>query len=154
MAASGRRVAFVPPRDVVDEFKVETANFDAADGHTAGGNVNVALKSGTNDLHGTLYEFLRNDKLSGNDFFLNRSGRPREGVERAQDLDVVPHRKRLGMGEVNERGGDGDHAHRKETLEDDTPSNGEIGIQLVADERGRQPVVLEAAARRRRGRPD
>jgi hypothetical protein len=78
--ASGRRVAFVPPRDVVEEFKVETANFDAADGHTAGGNVNVALKAGTNDLHGTLYEFLRNDKLSGNDFFLNRSGRTRDAL--------------------------------------------------------------------------
>jgi hypothetical protein len=78
--ASGRRVAFVPPRDVVEEFKVETANFDAADGHTAGGNVNVALKAGTNDLHGTLYEFLRNDKLSGNDFFLNRSGRRRDAL--------------------------------------------------------------------------
>jgi hypothetical protein len=78
--ASGRRVAFVPPRDVVEEFKVETANFDAADGHTAGGNVNVALKSGTNDLHGTLYEFLRNDKLSGNDFFLNRAGRRRDSL--------------------------------------------------------------------------
>ncbi len=76
--ASGRRVAFVPPRDVVEEFKVETASFDAQDGHTAGGTVNVALKSGTNNLHGTLYEFLRNDKLSGNDFFLNRSGRPRD----------------------------------------------------------------------------
>jgi len=76
--ASGRRVAFVPPRDVVEEFKVETASFDAQDGHTAGGTVNVALKSGSNNLHGTLYEFLRNDKLSGNDFFLNRSGRPRD----------------------------------------------------------------------------
>ncbi|MSV30322.1 MAG: hypothetical protein EXQ52_16510, partial [Bryobacterales bacterium] len=76
--ASGRRVAFVPPRDVVEEFKVETANFDAQDGHTAGGTVNVALKSGSNNIHGTLYEFLRNDKLSANDFYLNRSGRPRD----------------------------------------------------------------------------
>ncbi|MBI3209531.1 MAG: carboxypeptidase regulatory-like domain-containing protein [Candidatus Solibacter usitatus] len=76
--ASGRRVAYVPPRDTVEEFKVETASFDAQDGHTAGGTVNVALKSGSNAPHGTLYEFLRNDKLSGNDFFLNRSGRPRD----------------------------------------------------------------------------
>ncbi len=76
--ASGRRVAYVPPRDTVEEFKVETASFDAQDGHTAGGTVNVALKSGSNELHGTLYEFLRNDKLSANDFFLNRSGRPRD----------------------------------------------------------------------------
>ncbi len=78
--ASGGRVAFVPPRDVVEEFKVETANFDASDGHTAGGNVNVALKSGTNSLHGTAYEFFRNDKLAANDFFLNRSGRPRDSL--------------------------------------------------------------------------
>lgn len=71
------RVAFVPPSDVVQEFKVQTATFDAQQGHTAGATVNVALKSGTNNLHGTLYEFVRNDKLSGNDFFLNRAGRPR-----------------------------------------------------------------------------
>jgi hypothetical protein len=76
--ASGRRVAYVPPRDTVEEFKVETASFDAQDGHTAGGTVNVALKSGSNGFHGTLYEFLRNDKLSANDFFLNRSGRWRD----------------------------------------------------------------------------
>ena len=78
--ASGGRVAFVPPRDVVEEFKVETANFDAQDGHTAGANVNVALKSGTNQIHGTAYEFFRNDKLAANDFFLNRSGRPRDSL--------------------------------------------------------------------------
>lgn len=78
--ASGGRVGYVPPRDTVEEFKVETANFDAQDGHTAGGNVNVALKSGTNAVHGTLYEFFRNDKLAANDFFLNRSGRPRDSL--------------------------------------------------------------------------
>ena len=71
------RVAFVPPADAVQEFKVETANFDAQQGHTAGANVNVLLKSGTNNFHGTLYEFVRNDKLSANDFFLNRAGKPR-----------------------------------------------------------------------------
>jgi len=75
--ASGGRVAFVPPSDVVQEFKVGTASFDAQDGHTAGASVNVSLKSGTNNLHGTLYEFVRNDKLSANDFFLNRGGQPR-----------------------------------------------------------------------------
>ena len=75
--ANGGRVAFVPPSDVVQEFKVGTASFDAQDGHTAGASVNVTLKSGTNNLHGTLYEFVRNDKLSANDFFLNRGGQPR-----------------------------------------------------------------------------
>ena len=75
--ASGGRVAFVPPSDVVQEFKVGTASFDAQDGHTAGASVNVTMKSGTNNLHGTLYEFVRNDKLSANDYFLNRGGQPR-----------------------------------------------------------------------------
>jgi hypothetical protein len=78
--ASGRRVAFVPPADAVQEFKVVTASFDAQEGHTAGAKVNVMLKGGTNNLHGTLYEFVRNDKLSANDFFLNRGGKPRDAL--------------------------------------------------------------------------
>ncbi len=71
--SSGNRVAFIPPADAVQEFKVETASFDAQQAHGAGATVNVMLKSGTNDLHGTLYEFVRNDVLSANDFFLNRT---------------------------------------------------------------------------------
>lgn len=75
MASGGGigRVAFVPPADAVQEFKVETASFDAQTSHTAGATVNVTLKSGTNGLHGTAYEFVRNDVLSANDFFLNRT---------------------------------------------------------------------------------
>lgn len=71
------RVAFVPPADAVQEFKVVTVSFDAQEGHTAGAVIDVALRSGTNKLHGTLYEFVRNDVLSANDFFLNRAGQPR-----------------------------------------------------------------------------
>src|SRR5262249_38758995 len=67
------RVAFIPPADAVQEFKVETASFDAQQGHGAGAAVNVALRSGTNALHGSVYEFVRNDVLSANDFFLNRT---------------------------------------------------------------------------------
>ncbi len=78
--ASGGRIAFVPPADAVQEFKVVTASFDAQQGGTAGANVNVTIKSGTNELHGTLYEFVRNDKLSANDFFLNRAGKPRDAT--------------------------------------------------------------------------
>lgn len=75
MASGGGRgrVAFVPPADAVQEFKVETSSFDAQSSHTAGATVNVTLKSGTNSLHGTVYEFVRNDVLSANDFFLNRT---------------------------------------------------------------------------------
>src|SRR2546425_771918 len=75
--SSGNRVAFIPPADAVQEFKVETASFDAQQAHGAGATVNVALKTGTNSLHGTAYDFIRNDVLSANDYFLNRAGTKR-----------------------------------------------------------------------------
>src|SRR5215475_6116782 len=80
--ASGRRVAFVPPADAVQEFKVETASFDAQQSHTAGATINVTLRSGSNQFHGTAYEFVRNDILSANNFFNNLNaplGRDEDG---------------------------------------------------------------------------
>src|SRR5437764_1196888 len=71
---SGRRVAFVPPAGAVQQFKVGTASFDAADGHTAGAVVNVTLKSGTNSFRGESYYYLRRDQLSATDFFVNKAG--------------------------------------------------------------------------------
>ena len=72
--ASGRRVAFVPPAGAVQEFRVSTASFDAGDGHTAGALVNVTLKSGTNAIKGQGYYYMRDEKLSATDFFVNKSG--------------------------------------------------------------------------------
>jgi len=82
--ASGRRVAFVPPAGAVQEFKVQTASFDASDGHTAGAMVNVTLKSGTNLLRGQGYYYMRDEKLSATDFFVNKSGgeKPALGYDR------------------------------------------------------------------------
>lgn len=77
-AASGRRVAFIPPADAVQEFKVETASFDAQQAHTAGATVNVTMRSGQNQFHGSAYEFVRNDILSANNFFSNFNNRPRD----------------------------------------------------------------------------
>jgi len=74
--ASGNRVAFIPPADAVQEFKLETTHYDAQHAHTGGADVNVMLKSGTNQLHGTLYEFVRNDLLNANDFFANSLPKP------------------------------------------------------------------------------
>ena len=53
---------------------MQTNNFSAEFSNSAGGVVNLITKSGTNQLHGSLYEFLRNDKLTGTDFFVNRGG--------------------------------------------------------------------------------
>jgi carboxypeptidase family protein len=59
----------IPNPDAIEEFKIQTSTFDASYGRNSGGNVNVVTKSGTNDLHGTAFEFLRNTVLNANDFF-------------------------------------------------------------------------------------
>ncbi|HZO55836.1 MAG TPA: TonB-dependent receptor [Bryobacteraceae bacterium] len=66
--------AVKPPVDAVGEFKVVTNNNSAEYGYRMGGKVIVSTKSGTNELHGSLYEFLRNEKFDGTNFFANRSG--------------------------------------------------------------------------------
>jgi hypothetical protein len=71
------QVAFTPPGDAVQEFKVQTNSFDAQQGFTAGSTVNVALKSGTNKLHGSAYYFDRNRSRTANNFFNNRIGQGR-----------------------------------------------------------------------------
>jgi hypothetical protein len=73
----GARIGLQPPTDAVEEFKVVTASFDAQQGRTAGASIDMQVRSGTNELHGTLYEFVRNDKLSANGYWLNRQGTPR-----------------------------------------------------------------------------
>lgn len=71
------RVNYIPPVDVVEEFTIQTNALDAEYGHNAGAFVNVTSRSGTNEFHGTLYEFLRNEKLNANSFFNNRFGVPK-----------------------------------------------------------------------------
>jgi len=63
----------VPPAvDAVEEFKVQSGAMSAEFGFTAGGTVNLVTKSGTNQYHGTVYEFLRNDKLDARNTFAVR----------------------------------------------------------------------------------
>ena len=62
----------VPSPDALAEFRIQTSTFDASYGRNPGANVNVVTKSGTNNWHGTAFEFLRNSKLNANDFFYNR----------------------------------------------------------------------------------
>jgi len=86
---SGRRVAFVPPAGAVQEFKVETSSFDAGSGHTGGANVNVTLKSGTNNLTGSAYEYFRSEKLAQTDFFLARSSSASSNMSRMWTKPVI-----------------------------------------------------------------
>ena len=58
-----------PPLDSIQEFKMETGVYDAKFGVTGGAQINMVTKSGTNQFHGTLYEYLRNNKLDARNFF-------------------------------------------------------------------------------------
>lgn len=60
-----------PSMDAIQEFRV-LDNTSAEFGRSSGSNVNVVIKSGTRDLHGSVYEYLRNDKFDANDFFANK----------------------------------------------------------------------------------
>ncbi len=62
-------VGIPPAVDAVEEFKVQSGTMSAEFGFTAGGTINLVTKSGTNQLHGTLYEFLRNDKFDARNAF-------------------------------------------------------------------------------------
>ena len=68
---------YVPPSDLVQEFKVQTATFDAQFGNTEGGVTSISIKSGTNAFHGSAYYFAEPYKLGANDFF---------GKSRGQDI--------------------------------------------------------------------
>lgn len=68
------RVAYNPPVDAVQEVRVKAFDSDASFGHTGGGTMNQVLKTGTNGLHGSLWEFNQPSNMVANDFFRNRSG--------------------------------------------------------------------------------
>ena len=63
-----------PSVDVLDEFKLQTSTYAAEFGKSLGGVVNLQIRSGSNQFHGSAFEFLRNDALDANNFFNNRAG--------------------------------------------------------------------------------
>ena len=71
----GNNIAYVPPVDAVQEFKIVTNSYDAQYGRTAGGVINVSLKSGTNNLHGSIYEFMRRKAFDSNEYFFKLNNR-------------------------------------------------------------------------------
>jgi len=71
---------FSPSIDAIQEIKIETSNYDAEFGAEAGGHVNVVIKSGTNQLHGALYEFLRNDAVNAKEKYADRKAELRRNT--------------------------------------------------------------------------
>jgi hypothetical protein len=71
---NGTNFIVLPPVDAVQEFKVQTGEFSAELGRSAGAVLNATIKSGTNSIHGAVWEFFRNDVLDAADWFENNSG--------------------------------------------------------------------------------
>jgi hypothetical protein len=71
---NGTNFVILPPLDAIQEFKVQTADFSAELGRSAGAVLNATIKSGTNSIHGAVWEFFRNDKLDAADYFESKKG--------------------------------------------------------------------------------
>ncbi|MGI4755618.1 MAG: carboxypeptidase regulatory-like domain-containing protein, partial [Janthinobacterium lividum] len=74
---NGTNFVILPPVDAIAEFKVQTADFSAELGRSAGAVLNATIKSGSNSFHGAIWEFFRNDKLDAADWFENNNNRPK-----------------------------------------------------------------------------
>jgi len=77
-------VVLFPSVDALDEFKLQTSTYSAEFGRSLGGVVNLQIKSGTNVMHGSAFEFLRNSVFDANNFFNNRAGRPKPDFSQHQ----------------------------------------------------------------------
>ncbi len=75
-ASAAIYVGFVPSPEAVEEVTVQTNLYDAQYGHTSGAVLNTVLRGGTNQLHGTLYEYFRNTVMDANTFDSNAAGTP------------------------------------------------------------------------------
>jgi hypothetical protein len=73
-----------PSVDAIAEVEVNTNNYSADVGRSAGAVINVVTKSGTNAFHGSVYEYLRNDILNANDYFSKQAGVPRSELRQNQ----------------------------------------------------------------------
>ncbi|HEX3437050.1 MAG TPA: TonB-dependent receptor [Pseudacidobacterium sp.] len=74
----------IPAPDTIQEFRVQTANYDAAYGRGSGANVDLVSRSGTNQFHGSAWEFVRNTVFNANDFFSKLDGQPRADLKHNQ----------------------------------------------------------------------
>ncbi len=80
----GSNGILVPSPEAVQEFKVQTTLYDTQSGRSGGANIALVTKSGSNQFHGSLFEFLRNADLNANTFFFNTTGTPRATLNQNQ----------------------------------------------------------------------
>ena len=82
---SSNNIAFVPSAEATEEFKVQTNAYDAQFGRTGGGTINITIKSGGRDFHGSVYEFARRYQLNANTFANNARGTLASGLFAGQE---------------------------------------------------------------------
>jgi hypothetical protein len=78
------RAVYTPNPDTISEYRILTSNYPAEFGRNAGGVITMATQSGTNQLHGSLFDFFRNDALNANSYFNKINGLPRPVYKRNQ----------------------------------------------------------------------
>ncbi len=83
-SVTSNNVVFDPNPDMVAEFRILTNNYTAEYGRNGGGTVTVVMKSGANELHGSVFEYLRNEAFDANTFINNEIGQPRPVLKRNQ----------------------------------------------------------------------
>ena len=81
---NGTNFVVLPPVDAIQEFKVETSGFSAEHGRSGAAVLNATIKSGTNQFHGSAWEFFRNDVLDAADWFENAGGVPKGALRQNQ----------------------------------------------------------------------
>ena len=81
---NGTNFVVLPPVDAVEEFKVQTSDFSAEFGRSGAAVLNATIKSGTNEFHGDVWEFFRNDHLDAADFFENQHQVPKGDLQQNQ----------------------------------------------------------------------
>ena len=82
MGTNGVILVGVPAPETIEQFKVQTSLYDARYGRSGGGNIELVTKSGSNQFHGTAYEYFRNEALDANNPFLEASGQARPLLRR------------------------------------------------------------------------
>src|ERR1035438_8426159 len=100
MATSGgigiSGINYIPSVDAVAEFKVKTNNYSAEFGRSAGTIVSATTKSGTNQIHSSIWEFVRNEKFDANNFFSNAAGAKRQPFRQNQFGFTRSEERRVG----------------------------------------------------------
>jgi Carboxypeptidase regulatory-like domain/TonB dependent receptor len=82
MGSQGPILVAVPAPETIEEFKVQTSLYDASYGRSGGANIQLVTKSGSNEIHGDVYEYFRNEALNANNPFLKAAGLARPLLRR------------------------------------------------------------------------